>query len=45
MALEERDGSKMIVEMANNKVEDSIERWQQVYLKLKLGDNSYTCMG
>jgi hypothetical protein len=31
----------MIVETANDKVEHSIERRQQVRLKLKLGDDGY----
>jgi hypothetical protein len=39
--LEERDDGWMIVEMANDKVEDSIERRQQERLKLKLGDDGY----
>jgi hypothetical protein len=37
--LEERDGGWMIVEMANDKLEDGIKRQQQVRLKLKLGDD------
>jgi hypothetical protein len=42
--LEERKGSWMIVEMANNKIEDTIKWQQQVSLKLKLreDDNAYT---
>jgi len=40
--LEERDGGWMIMETASDKVEDAIQRQQQVHLKLKLGDNSYT---
>jgi len=43
--LEERDGGWMIVEMLNDKVEDGIERRQQVHLKLKLGDDSYAYTG
>jgi hypothetical protein len=43
--LEERDGGWMMVEMANDKVEDSIERRQQVRLKLKLGDDGYAYTG
>jgi hypothetical protein len=39
--LEERDSSWMIVEMANDKIQDGIERWQQVDLKLKLGEDGY----
>jgi hypothetical protein len=43
--LEERDSGWMIMETANDKVEDGIERRQQVRLKLKLGDDGYvyTC--
>jgi hypothetical protein len=37
--LEERDGGWMIVETANDKLEDGIKRQQQVRLKLKLGDD------
>jgi hypothetical protein len=43
--LEERDGGWMIVETANDKVEDGIERWQQVRLKLRLGDDGYAYTG
>jgi len=35
----------MMVEMANDKQEHSIERQQQVYLKLQLVNNSYTYLG
>lgn len=35
----------MILERANNKVANNIERIQQVQLKLNLGDDSYTYMG
>jgi len=42
--LEERDGGWMIVETANDRVENGIQRWHQVHLKLRLGDDgdSYT---
>jgi len=43
--LEERDGGWMIMETANDKVEDGIERRQQVRLKLKLGDDGYAYTG
>jgi hypothetical protein len=31
----------MILEMATDKVVDSIEKWQQVILKLKLEEDGY----
>jgi hypothetical protein len=43
--LEERHGGWMIVETVNDKVEDSIERQQQVCLKLELGDDGYVYTG
>jgi hypothetical protein len=43
--LEERDSSWMIIEMVNDKIQDGIERWQQVDLKLKLGEDGYAYMG
>jgi len=43
--VEETDGSWMIVEMANDKVQDGIQRWQQVPLKLKLRDDGYAYTG
>ena len=43
--LEERDGGWMILETANDQVEDSIEGRQQVHLKLELGDDGYLYMG
>ena len=43
--IEERDGGWIIVETANDKVEDGIERRQQVRLKLKLGADGYAYTG
>jgi hypothetical protein len=43
--LEERDSGWMIVETENDKVEDGIERQQQVRLKLELGDDGYVYTG
>jgi hypothetical protein len=43
--LENRNGSKMIVEIANDTDEDSIESWPQRQMKLTLGNDSYTYMG
>jgi len=39
--LEEREGSWMIVQTANDRVDDGIERQHQVYLKLRLGHDGY----
>jgi hypothetical protein len=35
----------MIVERANDKTEEAIERWHQVHLKPKQGDDTYTYSG
>jgi hypothetical protein len=43
--LEERDSGWMIVETENDKVEDGIERRQQVRLELELGDDGYVYTG
>jgi hypothetical protein len=42
MVLEGRDGGWMMVEMEKDKVEYGFRKWQQVYWKLKLGDDDNT---
>jgi len=45
MVLEERDGGWMIVKTANDRVDDSIERWDQVCKQLRLGDDGEVYIG